>query len=119
MTASKITLYGIKNCDTVKKAQKWLDKAGIAFEFHDFRKDGLTEQQVSEWLKTIPLEKLVNKRSTSWKQLPDATKNSLSLETAPALCAEFETLIKRPVLESPKGLDVGFNDKQYQAIFDK
>ncbi|MCY4043781.1 MAG: arsenate reductase [Cellvibrionales bacterium] len=119
MTTSKITLYGIKNCDTVKKAQKWLDAAGIEFNFHDFRKDGLTETQVSEWLKTIPLEKLVNKRSTTWKQLPDTTKDSLSIHSAPALCAKFETLIKRPVLEYADGVDIGFSDKQYQAIFQK
>ena len=65
------TLYGIPNCDTVKKARKWLDANGIEYRFHDFRKDGINETMIREWMKTQPLELLLNKRGTTWRQLPD------------------------------------------------
>ena len=111
-------LYGIKNCDTVKKARKWLEANDIDHTFHDFRVDGITETMVKDWLKTQPLETLVNKRSTTWKQLDDTTKASLTSSNAPALCAKFETLIKRPVLEFNNDIHLGFNEKNYSQLFE-
>ena len=111
------TIYGIKNCDTVRKACKWLDTNNIEYRFHDFRVDGIDEKMVASWLKTQPLEKLINKRSTSWKQLSDAEKNALTVDTAPALCVQYETLIKRPLLTHGDTIHLGFNEKNYQHIF--
>ncbi len=116
-----ITLYGIKNCDTVRKAKNWLDTHGIDYQFHDFRQEGLSEEQVIHWLEKLPLEKLINKRSTTWKQLDQHDKDTLSVNTAPALCAANVTLIKRPLLNTDTStgtsLHLGFSDKQYQDIF--
>lgn len=111
------TIYGIKNCDSVKKARKWLEAQNINYTFHDFREQGLTEEMVKEWLQVASLDKLVNKRSTSWKQLDEESKVHLTNETAPALCARFETLIKRPVLSHNEQLHLGFNEKIYSQIF--
>lgn len=111
------TIYGIKNCDSVKKARKWLEAQNINYTFHDFREQGLTEEMVKEWLQVASLDKLVNKRSTSWKQLDEESKAHLTNETAPALCARFETLIKRPVLSHNEQLHLGFNEKIYSQIF--
>ncbi|NRB39604.1 MAG: arsenate reductase [Pseudomonadales bacterium] len=111
------TIYGIKNCDTVKKARKWLDAHDINYSFHDFRVEGINEDMIKLWLETQPLEKLVNKRSTSWKALSDEEKNALSVDTAPALCVQYETLIKRPLLAVDDDIHLGFNDKSYTAIF--
>lgn len=111
------TLYGIKNCDTVRKACKWLDNNNIDYRFHDFRVDGINEPMITEWLDTVALDKLINKRSTSWKQLTETQRESLSLENAPALCVQYETLVKRPVLIHNNDIHLGFSDKSYQAIF--
>ncbi len=111
------TLYGIKNCDTVKKARKWLEANNIDYTFHDFRVDGIKEELVNNWLKQQPLDKLVNKRSTTWKQLDDSTKEKLSEKNAAKLCTEFETLIKRPVLDINNEIHLGFNEKTYSQLF--
>lgn len=115
------TLYGIPNCDSVKKAKKWLEKQGIDYNFYDFRKDGLTAKQVKQWIGQIGLEKLVNKRSTTWKGLSDSQQASLSSspneKAAIALIVDNPTLIKRPLLETAKQTNVGFNEAQYLALF--
>jgi arsenate reductase len=110
-------LYGIKNCDTVKKARTWLDAQKIAYEFYDFRADRLTEDQVKNWLDALGIETLVNKRSTTWKALDEKTKSSFTEETAPAVVAANPTLIKRPLLETTTTTHVGFNATDYQQIF--
>ena len=111
------TLFGIKNCDTVKKARQWLDQKGINYRFHDFRVDGIDEAMVQRWLAATSLEKLVNKRSTTWKALGDTCKNNLNTDNAIALCVKHETLIKRPVLEYCNKVYLGFNEKTYADIF--
>ncbi|NKF50570.1 ArsC family reductase [Shewanella sp. WXL01] len=108
-------LYGIKNCDTVKKARKWLEQNEHAFEFHDFRQDGLTEQQVENWAKLIGWETLFNKRSTSYRALADDVKASLNEASAIKLMTEQPTLIKRPVLERDNQIINGFKADSYQA----
>lgn len=109
-------LFGIKNCDTVRKARKWLDQHGADYQYHDFREQGLEESQVKAWLARVPAERLVNKRSTTWKQLDEATRDNLSGDNLPALLAAHPTLIKRPVLEIGEQVHTGFSEKTYQQL---
>ena len=111
-------LYGIKNCDTVKKARTWLEQQGVNYEFHDFRVDGLTAAQVQGWIAELGLDTLVNKRSTTWKELSDSQKDSFNSETAVQIIVDNPTLIKRPPLLDTGALrQVGFNDADYQKLF--
>ena len=119
-----ITLYGISNCDSVKKAKKWLGDNAIVYVFHDFRVDGLDAKQIQHWLEQVPREKLLNKRSTTWKQLPDGLKNELTADNAADslfidTMTEHPTLIKRPVLAiSNDNIQVGFSAADYQQLID-
>ncbi len=112
-----ITLYGIKNCDTVKKARKWLEARGVDYSFHDFREDGIDAKQVSAWLDELGWETLVNKRSTSWKALPPEQRDSMDEAGAMAAILEQPTLIKRPLLDTGHELHCGFKADNYTAIF--
>jgi len=112
-----LTLFGIPNCDTVKKARTWLENEGIDYRFHDFRKDGLEASQVEQWLENLGAETLVNKRSTTWKQLNDDQKTLALSPQAAELIVEHPTLIKRPVLSSNTHLQVGFKADIYQSLF--
>lgn len=111
------TLYGIKNCDTVKKARKWLDAAGIDYRFHDFRADGLDREKLNAWIEAVGWEHLVNRRSTTWRQLPEAVKENINEKNVLDLLIEQPTLIKRPVLEKGGEIRVGFKEADYQALF--
>ena len=111
------TLYGIKNCDTVKKARDWLAINNIDYRFHDFRADGLDKTQVKNWVAELGLETLVNKRSTTWKELDEDTKENFNEQNAVALIVENPTLIKRPLLDTSKKIQVGFKDTEYAKIF--
>lgn len=111
------TVFGIKNCDTVKKARRWLDNAGVSYTFHDVREDGLNKSQVSRWAKSLGWETLVNKRSTTWKQLDDAVRQSLDDNSVIAVILEHPTLVKRPLLDVDSQYYVGFSEKTYQSIF--
>ncbi|MEE2731319.1 MAG: ArsC family reductase [Pseudomonadota bacterium] len=113
------TLYGIPNCDTVKKARKWLEAHNIDYQFHDFRKDGIDEAMIRGWLKTQSWEILLNKRGTTWRQLPDAIKDSVDETSTVRLMVEHPTLIKRPVTVAGKKTSVGFKDQDYAAFFGK
>jgi Spx/MgsR family transcriptional regulator len=110
-------LYGIKNCDSVKKARRWLEQNQIDYQFHDFRSDGLSEKQVIEWINILGWETLVNKRSTTWKALDDNVKNTMNTEKATVAILASPTLIKRPLLATKNQLNVGFKDSDYQALF--
>ncbi|RTE66605.1 ArsC family reductase [Amphritea opalescens] len=111
-----ITMYGIPNCDTVKKAQRWLTANQIDFSFHDFRKDGLTEAQLREWIATLGWETLLNKRSTSWRALSDEVKNNIDESSAIREMLATPTLIKRPVLNHDGQFIVGFKESDYQTL---
>lgn len=111
------TLYGISNCDTVRKARKWLEARGIPFRFHDFRKDGLTADQVNAWCDRLGSEALLNKRGTTWRRLPQAQRDQLDETGLRSLLVEQPTLIKRPVLEHEDQLRVGFNTDGYTELF--
>lgn len=110
-------LYGIKNCDTVKKARAWLDEHHIEYRFHDFRGDGLELKQVRGWLQELGLETLVNMRGTTWKQLDEKTRAGMTASNAAALIAVHPALIKRPLLDIGHQRFVGFNETMYRDIF--
>ncbi len=111
-----ITLYGIKNCDTVKKARTWLDKKGIEYRFHDFRQDGITEQQINNWVSALGWEGLINKRSTTWKTLGESQKVGLNDQSVVELIIEAPTLIKRPLLDTGNSISVGFKAAEYEQL---
>ncbi len=112
-----ITLYGIKNCDTVKKARKWLEQQGIEYAFHDFRDDGLDKESVSAWLAELGWETLVNRRSTSWKALSPEQREGMNAASALDAILEQPTLIKRPLLDTGHQRHTGFSAASYQDIF--
>jgi Spx/MgsR family transcriptional regulator len=115
---NSIKLYGISNCGTVKKARTWLDESGIGYEFHDFKKHGVTQEMLSEWLKQVGWQKLLKKTGPTWGQLPDAVKTSIKDDaSALALMLEKPNVIKRPVLEKKgKVVATGFNDNDYKNL---
>lgn len=112
-----ITLYGIKNCDTVKKARKWLDEHHVDYRFHDFREDGLERDAVAAWIAELGWETLVNKRSTSWKALDEAARAGMDDTTALDAVLAQPTLIKRPLLDTGKERFTGFSAGDYTRIF--
>ena len=107
---SEITLYGIPNCDTVKKARRWLDEQGIAYDFHNFKKDGVPADSLADWVETHGLEKVVNKRGTTWRKLDDDKKTLIEAggDAALKLLADESSMIKRPVLKTPDQTLIGF-----------
>jgi len=111
-----LTLYGIKNCDTVKKARRWLEDHGIECQYHDFRQDGLDKKQLSGWVEQLGWEVILNKRSTTWRNLPDKDKSITTDSQAIKLLSANPTLIKRPVVQSNKMLLVGFNETEFKKI---
>lgn len=108
-------LYGISNCDTVRKARKFLENQQVDFQFHDFRKDGLDLATIQNWLKTIDFSELLNKRSTTWKNLSESDRQAIENQDL-TLLAQNPTLIKRPVLVTENTLLVGFNPERYQEV---
>ena len=113
-------LYGLKNCDTVKKARRWLADHGVAYRFHDFRVDGLDEEQLARWTKQLGWETLLNRRGTTWRALPDTQRNKVvDAATAVTAMLAHPALIKRPVLESNGAVRVGFTDGVYAALLHK
>ncbi|MBT7306864.1 MAG: ArsC family reductase, partial [Gammaproteobacteria bacterium] len=110
---------GIPNCDTIRKAKKWLVAHEVTFHFHDVRKQGLTQGQLQLWVEQVGWEPLLNKRGTSWRGIPEAQKEHIDESRAIALLLEFPAMIKRPVLESEslKQIEVGFSEQRYQKIF--
>ncbi len=111
-----ITLYGIKNCDTVKKARNWLETNNHPYQFHDFRENGLSSEQVKQWLSEFGWETLINKRSTSWKELDEQTRNQLDNASAVAAILARPTLIKRPLMDYGKGKVLGFKADNYASL---
>ncbi len=112
-----ITLYGIKNCDTVRKASKWLTQQGIEFELYDFKQQSLTPQLLNEFVEKSNWSLLLNKRSTSFRNLPDEIKNNLTNEVIFEAVLEQPTLLKRPLLPLNGELNLGFSAEKYQALF--
>jgi len=109
-------LYGISNCDTIRKARKWLTAKGADFQFHDFRKDGLEPKLLKQWVKQLGWETLLNRRGTTWRKLPEKTRDEIDENKAIKIMLESPTIIKRPVLVTGKKILVGFNEEQYQDL---
>ena len=111
-----ITIYGIKNCDTMKKARAWLDKHGVDYAFHDYKTAGIEREQLERWAKKVGWEILLNRAGTTFKKLPDKDKEGVSEKKAIALMLAQPSIIKRPVLDLGGGkLLVGFNPEAYQG----
>ncbi len=115
-----MTVYGIDNCDTVKKAIAWLTTNKIDFSFVDFKKQVLSEKIIRKWIKAKGIEMVLNKKSTTWRNLPaEIQEQLLTTSFTAALLIKYPTLIKRPVVESEKNVFIGFNESIYQSIFIK
>jgi Spx/MgsR family transcriptional regulator len=110
------TLYGIKNCNTVKKARVWLEANCIAYQFHDVRADGLTQAQLQNFATWVDWTSLLNRTSTSWRKLSPEQQTDLTEEKVIQLIVNAPTLLKRPVLESGELLLVGFKIEEYQKL---
>ncbi len=111
------TMYGIPNCDTIKKARKWLEAEGIEFQFHDYRKQGINEELVNEFCQALGWENVLNKRGTTYRQLSQEQKDSLNETAAIALLVEQPAMIKRPIVRHQGELHLGFNANNYTSIF--
>ncbi|MFN4281443.1 MAG: ArsC family reductase [Alphaproteobacteria bacterium] len=112
--AKKITIYGIKNCDTMKKARTWLDKAGVEYSFHDYKTAGIDKATLETWSGKVGWEVLLNKAGTTFKKLPDADKANVTEKKAVALMMAQPSMIKRPVLDIGGKLLVGFKPADYE-----
>lgn len=113
------TLYGIPNCGSVKRARTWLEEQGIDYQFHDYKKLGITKSRLLQWCKQVGWEKLVNKKGTTWRDLPEEEKNVVTTQTAAiALMAKENSVIKRPVIEKDdEVIAVGFDENAYPELF--
>src|SRR5262249_6473275 len=112
--ARSVTLYGIKNCDTMKKARTWLDDHGVAYAFHDYKADGVAKAKLEAWAGEVGWEVLLNKAGTTFKKLPDKDRENVTEKKAIALMVAHPSMIKRPVLEGAGALLVGFKPEVYQ-----
>lgn len=112
----KIRLYGIPNCDTMKKARTWLESHGVEHEFHDYKKSGIERAKLESWTRTVGWEVLLNRTGTTFRKLPDPAKANLTEAKAVKLMLEQPSMIKRPVLERGKTLLVGFSPEKYAAL---
>jgi len=115
-----ITLYGIPNCDTIKKARDWMAQHSPDYQFHDFKKKGLDKDKLTAWIDQLGWETVINKRSTSWRQLDDTTKKSMDSQSAIAVALENPSIIKRPVLEVDAiCIATGFKPDIYLTLLSK
>lgn len=111
-------VFGIPNCDSVRKARSWLDAHDVPYAFHDFKKDGLGPALIEGWLAQLPWETLVNRKGTTWRSLPEERKTAIvDADSAADLMLELPSVIKRPVLVTDNQIHVGFSDALYQQIF--
>jgi arsenate reductase len=110
-----VTIYGIKNCDTMKKARGWLDAHGVAYAFHDYKVDGMARDRLQGWARAVGWETLLNRAGTTFRKLPDASKAGLTEAKAIALMLDQPSMIKRPVLDAGGQLIVGFKPETYAA----
>ncbi len=112
-----VTLYGISNCDTIKKARRWLTDAGIEYRLHDYRKDGLNQLQLEQWADELDWQQLLNRRGTTWRKLTDEQKNTINRDRAIQLMLEYPAMIKRPLLDTGTNKVLGFSADRYQDLF--
>lgn len=111
-----LTVYGIKSCDTCRNARKFLRAKNIEHKFHDLRDDGMSIQMLERWVKRIGWERLLNKKSLTWRKIPEVDRNEMSHDKALAVMIENPTVIKRPVLEDDNFIAVGFSEKRFSEF---
>ena len=111
-----IKIYGIPNCDTMKKARRWLEASGIDYDFHDYKKRGVPEKNLKAWVQKAGWETLLNKRGTTWRKLDDELKHNIDNESAIKTMLDNPSIIKRPVLESNQLLLIGFKEDEYRQL---
>jgi Spx/MgsR family transcriptional regulator len=112
-----VTIYGIKACDTMQKAFKWLDGKGVAYDFHDYKKAGVTTAQLARWCDNAGWQTVLNRAGTTFRKLGDADKRDLTQDKAVALMVAQPSMVKRPVLEADGKLEIGFKPERYAALF--
>tara|TARA_B110000977_G_scaffold170940_1_gene222076 strand:- start:1536 stop:1937 length:402 start_codon:yes stop_codon:yes gene_type:complete len=115
--AALVTVYGIKNCDTIKKARNWLSDNGIDYRFHDFRADGIDAATIEQWIAQAGWETVLNRRGTTWRKLGTSIQEATNSDNVAALLVEHPAMIKRPVLDVEGVINIGFKADQYQTIF--
>jgi arsenate reductase (glutaredoxin) len=114
----KFKVYGIPNCNTVKKALTWLDENGVDYEFHNFKKEGVTKEKLEDWMSQYPWEKIMNRAGMTFRKLSDEEKAAIiDANSAAKVLMDKTSMIKRPIIEGEKILALGFNEKDYQAAF--
>jgi arsenate reductase len=111
------TMYGIKNCDTIKKARKWLEDRGVAYDFHDYRASGIDAARLNKWSDALGWQAVLNRAGTTFRALPDAEKQGLDQDKAIALMIAQPSMIKRPMVEHGGKLLLGFKPAEYEAAF--
>jgi arsenate reductase (glutaredoxin) len=111
----KPRIYGIRNCDTMKKAFAWLEARKVAYDFHDYKKDGVPAGKLKEWARQVGWEKLANSRGPTWRKIPEARKKDLDAARAITLLQEHSSAIKRPIVEAGDRLLVGFDPAEYES----
>lgn len=111
--AEPVRIYGIRNCDTMKKAFAWLDDHGITYDFHDYKKKRIESERLSAWCAKVDWERLLNRRGTTWRKLSEEERADVDVDRAIALMVKYPSMIKRPVLEVGDDLIVGFDAGQY------
>ena len=112
-----VTMYGIPNCDTIKKARTWLDAAGVGYAFHDVKKAGVDAAMLDAWIGSVGWETLLNRAGTTFRKLPDTAREGVDRARATALMLAHPSIIKRPVLVHDGGVEVGFKPERYAALF--
>jgi arsenate reductase len=112
----KVTVYGIRNCDTMKKALAWLDEHGVTYEFHDYKKSGVPVDRLAAWSTAVGWEKLANTRGPTWRKIPDESKRGLDEARALKLLAANASAIKRPVVEWGRRVTVGFDPEEFERM---
>jgi arsenate reductase len=117
--ASMLTLYGIPNCDTVKKARAWLEQHGIDYHFHDYKKAGIDAVTLGRWCDEFGFEQVLNQRGTTWRKLDESARSNLNQSLAVKLMQAQPSVIRRPVIDSGSALLLGFNAASYQGLLSK
>ena len=112
-----ITLYGIKNCDTVRKARRWLDNHQVEYRFHDLRADGLSPDLLDSWMQDPGWEQLINRRGTTWRKLPEKQRNTIEATTARDIMLANPAIIKRPVVDTGSARHIGFSADRFTRLF--
>ena len=112
-----IHFYGIPNCDTVKKARKWLDAKGIDYAFHDYKKEGADPAKLAKWIEAKGVDVVLNRRGTTFRKLSEEEKADIDAAKAVTLLAQYPGMIKRPVVEHADGILVGFKESEWNAAF--